>query len=727
MAEVEAELQQRAPDRRARSADEIHDLLRRVGELAADEIAERTDLDALPGGLPPALDALRASRRIAAVRIAGAARYLAAEDAARYRDGLGVQLPPGLPAALLEPVADALPSLVARWARTHTAFTAAEPAARWGLPAGQIEPVLGLLEARGQLVRGELRPGGTQKDSCDPEVLRQLRRRTLARLRAQVAPVGAAAFAAFLPRWHGLDQPRRGIGALRDAIARLEGVALAFSELEARILPARILDYHPRMLDELGAAGELVWVGAGALGARDGRVILLRRDRALALAPEPQPIPHRTVLHDAIADHLARSGASFLVAIEQAVASTVARPAEPQPRPTGGSSPQGDSDPCFTADRNRSGKLGSERGAAPHAPIAAALWDLVWAGAITNDTFAPLRSLGQPAGRRVNAHATFGGRWSLVASLGPPATPTVRAHAQATALLERWGIAGRATAKADELPGGFAAVADVLRAMEDAGTVRRGYFVESLEGAQFAWPGAIDRLREAPRGQARAEPIDSGPQRSKDQNHLAARAPLWGAQRVDVLPATDPACAWGSALPWPALRDPAARPARRVGATAILVDGELAVWLEPKARRIATGDLPTETIELALAVGLSRVAARARRRELLIEGIDGVPAAESPLARVLLAGSARADYRGLVVRAQAPSVAPPSPSRPSPAATTLVTPPPTSLASGGQPTDSTTISDDDTTGLDFEAIDELDDAEDADAEPDAEADFDADA
>src|SRR5581483_4258371 len=199
----------------------------------------------------------------------------------------------------------------------------------------------------------------------------------------------------------------------------------------------------------------------------------------------------------------------------------------------------------------------------------------------------------------------------------------------------------------------FAAVGDVLRAMEDAGTVRRGYFVESLEGAQFAWPGAIDRLREAPRGEA---------------------------QRVDVLPAVDPACAWGSALGWPPLRDPSARPARRVGATAILVDGQLAVWLEPKAKRIATGELPAEMIELALAVGLPRVAARARRRELVVELIDGVPAGESPLARVLLANHARADYHGLVVRAAVPSVAspPPPPPPPAPAAKSLApaAPPP---------------------------------------------------
>jgi ATP-dependent Lhr-like helicase len=278
----------------------------------------------------------------------------------------------------------------------------------------------------------------------------------------------------------------------------------------------------------------------------------------------------------------------------------------------------------------------------------------------------------------------------------------MRAHAQATALLERWGIAGRATARADDLPGGFAVVGDVLRAMEDAGTVRRGYFVESLEGAQFAWPGAIDRLREAPRG---------------------------GAQRVDVLPAVDPACAWGSALPWPALRDPAARPARRVGATAILVDGALAVWLEPRARRIATGDLPAEAIELALSIGLPRVAARARRRELLIELIDGAPAADSPLARVLLAGSARADYRGLVVRAPAPSLAPPPLALPSPPALpaspaarvpTTSAAPATVLAAA---VDAAQAPGDELEGIDFESEDH--DPE-LDAEPDSEADFDAD-
>jgi ATP-dependent helicase Lhr and Lhr-like helicase len=612
MAEVEAELQQRVEDRKARSVDEVHDLLRRVGDLSLDELAARC-LAGVALGEPAvgagAVAALQASLRIVAVQLAGATRWIASEDAARYRDALGVALPAGLPAALLAPVPEPLASLVARWARTHGPFTAAEPAARWGVLPAQVEPVLLLLEARAQLVRGELRPGGSHTDSCDAEVLRQLRRRTLAKLRAQVAPVGAATFAAFLPRWHGLDQPRRGLGALRDAVARLGGVALAFSELEARILPARILDYHPRMLDELGAAGELVWVGAGALGSRDGRVVLLRRDRALALAPEPQALAQPSPLHAAILGHLAAGGAAFLVAIEHAVAGAVSR-SEAAPRPPGAAR----------------GSTGSRT------PIVAALWDLVWAGLITNDTFAPLRSLAQPAGRRVAAHAGFGGRWSLVSSLGAAPTPTARAHAQATALLERWGIAGRATARADDLPGGFAAIGDVLRAMEDAGTVRRGYFVDALDGAQFAWPGAIDRLRETPRGQA---------------------------ARVDVLAAVDPACAWGSALPWPALRDPTAHPARRVGATAILVDGQLALWLEPRARRLTTGELAAEALELAVAVGLPRVAARARRRELTIELIDGGPAAAAPLARALLANGARADYRGLVVRSVPTPLAPP--------------------------------------------------------------------
>ncbi len=591
--EVEAELQQLALERKARDLDEVHDLLRRLGDLSRDEIALRSTVDGLPDGLAQ----LATKRRIVTVRIAGTERFIAAEDAARYRDALGTVIPPGVPAPFLEPVSEPLVTLITRYGRTHGPFTSEDVAARFGLPVGQVDAVLALLEARNQLLRGQLRPGGHAQDACDPEVMRQLKRRTLARLRSQVAPVDAKTYAAFLPRWHGLDQPRRGVGALRDAIARLEGVALPFSELETRILPARIADYHPRMLDELGAAGELVWVGAGSLGTKDGRVILLRRDRALALAPDPQPVANGSPVHEAILAHLRSAGASFLVGIESAVAALV-------PRETLRTS------------------------------VTTALWDLVWAGTITNDTFAPLRAINVKPGRRVSPHATFGGRWSLVASLGAPPSATQRGLALANALLERWGVASRAAARADELPGGFALVGDVFRAMEDSGTVRRGYFVESLEGAQFAWPGAIDRLREAPRG---------------------------AAPRVDVVAAVDPACAWGSALPWPELADATTKPARRVGATAILVDGELAVWLEPRARKVTTGKLPAEQIELALSVGLPRIAQTARRREVLVETIDGAAASESPHARGLIAAGAKLDYRGLVVRGAAPGLRPAPP------------------------------------------------------------------
>ena len=575
------------PERQARSLDEVHDLVRRVGDLDAKEIAARSTAEV---DVPVVLAELVERRRLAPVRIAGVERYIAAEDAARYRDGLGVALPQGLPAALLDRAADPLISLVSRYARTHAPFTAEGPAARWGMAAAMIEPVLALLEARAQLVRGDLRPGGSAIDSCDPEVLRQLRRRTLAKLRAQVAPVDATTYAAFLPRWHGLDQPRRGALALRDAVARLEGVALPFTELEQRILPARILDYHPRMLDELGAAGDLVWVGAGALGTKDGRVMLLRRDRARELAPEPQPIPNHGALHDLLIGHLRSAGASFVVGLEQITK-------------------------------------------APRADLTAAIWDLVWAGLLTNDTFAPLRSISAglaPNARRANAYATFGGRWSLVESLGTAPTATARLHALATGVLERWGIASRQGARADDVPGGFAAIGDVYRAMEDTGAVRRGYFVESLEGAQFAWPGAIDRLREVPRG---------------------------NAQHVDVLAAVDPANAWGSALPWPQLADPDAKPARRVGGTVVMIDGALALWVEPKGKRIATAmGMSPESIELALSVGAPQLAWKQRRRELTLEMIDGQPAGQSPWAKSLLAAGARVDYRGLVIRGLNPMV-----------------------------------------------------------------------
>ncbi len=588
IADLDSELQRTADDRRARDRDELHDLLRRLGDLSIDELNLRYVGVSVSVGVSDLISA----RLAVEITIAGERRFIDSADEERYRAIFGS--PTLTPTPTPEP--EALISLIQRYAKTHSIFGGDAIATRWSLPLAAIEPVLILLESRGELVRGELQPGGVGIDNCDADILRTLRRRTLDKLRADVAPVSPATYAGFLPRWHGLDQPRRGVGALRDAIARLEGIALPLSELESRILPVRIADYHPRMLDELGAAGEIVWVGAGALGTKDGRVILLRRDRAAALAPPPQPIADEGPLHAAIVAHLTTAGASFLVGLE-----------------------------------------GATR--ASRADVTAALWQLVWAGVVTNDTFAPLRSLAAPATRRGSAHPSLagtrarpaalpngnavrspGGRWSLVASFGAPPTATNRAHLLAQGLLERWGIASRAAARSDELPGGFAVVGDVLRAMEDAGVVRRGYFVAELEGAQFAWPGAIDRLRERR-----------------------------GRGVVDLLSALDPACAWGSALPWPVLRDPAARPARRVGAVIAQVDGELALWIEPRGHRIATAAIADEYVAHALAVALPALAVRQRRRELLVETIDGAAASSSRWAASLVAAGARLDYRGLVI------------------------------------------------------------------------------
>jgi ATP-dependent Lhr-like helicase len=573
--DVETSLQQLAPDQRARSPDEIHDMVRRLGDLNANEIEARCSEI---GDAQAAILQLVHAQRLVSIHLAGEARFIALEDVARYRDAFGIVLPDGLPIDLLQPTSDSLVTLVQRWVRTHALVEPVDVARRWSIPLDVVDRLLQTLAENGQLIRGQLGLGA--ESACDPDVMRKLRRRTLTKLRAQIAPVPAANYADFLVRWQGLHTPRHGARGLREAIVRLEGVALPFSELEASILPARVADYHPRMLDDLGAAGELVWIGAGALGAKDGRVMVLRRDRARELAPDPGLIANRSATHDRIERHLEQVGASFFVAIEAAAQ-------------------------------------------APRAEVVPALWDLVWAGRVTNDTFGSLRSRSAPRSRRTAPHAAFGGRWSLVEALGAAPPSTTRAHARAVALLERWGIVNRASARADEISGGFLALAEVFRAMEDAGTIRRGFFIDNLEGAQYAWPAAVDRLRE----------------------------PSFGhAPHVAVVAAVDPACAWGSVLEWPEFADREAKPARRVGASVVLVDGALALWVESKAQRISTASLPAETIQLALTVGIPKLAAAKRRRELLVQAIDGQPAATSRWSPALIAAGARIDYRGIAVR-----------------------------------------------------------------------------
>ncbi|MGZ8765848.1 MAG: Lhr family helicase, partial [Acidimicrobiia bacterium] len=610
IAELELELQHLGPDTRpARDADELHDLLRDLGDLTPLEIATRS----APGpagdrGHPDAwIERLLSERRAISLQVAGEARVAAAEDAARFRDALGAALPSGLPGAFTEPVPTPLDDLVARYARTHTPFVTGELAARLGISPDRVVAALGRLVVDGRVVSGEFRPDGLSTEWSDVGVLRRLRRRSLARLRNEVEPVEAVVLGRFLPAWQGVGSDRHGLDALVDTIGQLQGIPIVASSLEADVLAARLRGYSPAQLDELSSTGELVWVGAGAIGANDGRVMLSFRDRAALLLPDTGVSKPEGVVHDAIRARLATSGASFWPDLLAAAGTSVS-----------------------------------------DAEILTALWDLVWAGEVTNDTLAPLRAVlggrtrrqpprGRPRpGRLTRLGPPAGaGRWSSVAALREPApSPTERAHALAQQLLERQGVVTREAVRAEGVAGGFAAVYPVLRALEETGRVRRGYFVAGLGAAQFALPGAVDRLR--------SHRI-TGPEAARDLDREASAI---------VLTATDPAQPYGAALPWPQVVPGAGRPTRAAGAFVILVDGAPAAYLERGGRSLVlfassnssdgTGDIWIEP--LATLVKDGRVA------KLELQRIDGAPVRESPAADALRAAGFRDAYRGLVLR-----------------------------------------------------------------------------
>ncbi|HUP25661.1 MAG TPA: DEAD/DEAH box helicase [Thermoanaerobaculia bacterium] len=620
IAQVEQELQGLSEDRRSRDADELHDLLRRLGDLRLAELVARAVEH--PG---PWLERLREQRRAAPVRIAGEERWIAAEDAGRFRDALGTSPPRGLPDAFLARTDDALEGLVARFARSRGPFSTTELAERWSLEPAQLDAVLTQLERQGRLVHGEIRPGGSGREWCDTTVLRRLRRQTLGRLRGDVEPVDARVLGRFLPAWHGVVAAAGSTGRettaalsatrLDAAIAQLEGLALPWSVLSRASLPLRVPGFRLEMLDLLAATGGLVWVGRGALGPSDGRIALYRRERAHLLLPpdgggEPGVAwgpPHRAVL-----EHLEHRGA------------------------------------CFTVEL----QLVEGLRALPFRELEAVLWDLVWAGTITNDTFLPLRTLGQSrgiqrpaagaaprlrAGRGASSRGLAGGRWSLVRSVVPvPADTTghstghatARAHALASTLLERYGVVAREMALAEEIPGGFEAVYRVLSAMEEAGQVRRGYFVEGLAGRQFAQAGVVDRLRSLR--------VDDERPSSEDE------APL-------LLPALDPANPWGALLPWPELaRDDGPRPRRAAGTWVALVAGEPVFLLEAGGRSLVTfRGLEVRGWSRALVDALLAIAGMERRRSLRLARIDGEPARTVPAAAALLELGCVVDGEGL--------------------------------------------------------------------------------
>lgn len=624
--ETEEQLQALAEGYKARNLDAVHDLLLRLGDLNEEELAARCEAIDLEASVARLLRA----RRLLQVRIAGEPRLVAVEDAGRVRDALGVPLPPGVPAAFVAKVPDALLDIVRRYARTHGPFTTAEVAKRYGISNATVEPVLQQLVGIGRIVEGGFRPSGVNREWIDVEVLRTIRRRSLARLRKEVEPVEQRTLARLFTRWQGVVQPRRGLDALLDVIESLQGAALPASLLETEILPARILGYQSSDLDTLIAAGEIVWVGLEPLGERDGRIGLYLADKLALLWP-----PDRVVISDgkqpdaplnereqAIIKYLQRNGASFFQPLHEGV---------------------GGGYPGETIE---------------------ALWSLVWRGLVTNDAMNALRAYcDRPSSSRSTKQArrihnqqgfrsrrttppTAQGRWSLNAAAfaetrTTPAEQTVWSHAIAQQLLTRYGIVFRETAHAENLPGGFSAIYDVLKALEESGRIRRGYFAADLGATQFALPAAVDLLR-------------------------SLRAPAQEKHELVMLAATDPANPYGALLRWPPTPEEGSTLTRSVGARVVLVDGALTAYLRrgnPNLQVLLPDDEPARSqVARALAEFLAERVQRAEnpegrgRTSMLISSVNGVPVAEHPLARFLLDAGFQAAPLGFNVRRGLPSL-----------------------------------------------------------------------
>jgi ATP-dependent helicase Lhr and Lhr-like helicase len=627
LAQLEDDLQHRSERTQATSADALCDVLRAVGDLRPEELRERViegvDVDTL-------LATLERERRAVRVRIAGEERLIASDDAGLYRDALGVPSPGGLPEAFLADVPDALARLIARWALTHGPFTTAELRERYGV---DVSSVLRELERSGTLAQGELRPGGTppsrgagDREWCDIDVLRRLRRASLASLRKEIEPVDERALAAFMPSWQGVGRWRAGSGRrdgverLREVLVPLQGLALPVAAWERDVLPARTGSYSPAWLDSLCASGEVVWVGAGPLGRDSGRVALYFREDAALLGPPAgtRGDPPGEREHVLLRERLAAA-------------------------------------PCFFSDLLTELDL-------PAPSLTYALWDLVWAGEVTNDAWAPLRAprltlaaahLASPGrmrgagsrrrfggaslrGGRLGASAQVQGRWSATARLfgaidGPAAGGQLsgvtgaedrrtRRRALAELLLERYGVLTREQVLAEGIAGGFSAVYGALCELETLGVCRRGYFVEGLGGAQFALPGAVERLR------ARSDTDAS----------------------TVVLAAVDPAQPYGATLTWPRREGQARRPGRVAGAYVVFVDSTPTLYLERGGRGLLT--LTDGSVAVALR-GLADAVRAGDVHTVALERVDGEPAIGSALEPLLVEMGFRQGPRKLTLRA----------------------------------------------------------------------------
>lgn len=698
---TEMELQRLAPDRRVRGMEGVADLLRLLGPLTVEEVAERLEGTQPPESTPqpetpaPSADdpqlkdahledarlaeeasvitpsgsvtdarshlaALQKANRALKVTIGGVERFAAIEDSARLRDAIGVPLPMGVPLAFIEPVHDPLGDLVSRYARTHGPFTASEAAARLGLGVAVVNTALKRLADDGRVVEGEFRPHAVAEqpaeraDSelmtvdappssewCDAEVLRKLRRRSLAALRAEVEPVDTAAYGRFLPAWQNVTAPGksrsqalRGLDGIITAVDQLSGVPIPASAWEPLVLASRVADYKPAMLDELMAAGELLWSGAGSLPGNDGWISLHVADSAeLTLNPDPEFEPGDA--QQRLLEHFSAGGGYFFRQLTDVA---------------------GGMDAVLSDDA-----------------VVSALWDLVWAGRVTGDTFAPVRAMiagGKTAHRQVakapraraprmsrlgRSHGTgllgspgltggrYGsvsggiapappsavGRWSALPA--PELDPTIHARGTAELLLDRYGVVTRGSVMAENIIGGFGLMYKVLARLEEAGRCRRGYFIEHLGAAQFAVPATVDRLRS----------FTEDARISKAEPSALALA------------ATDPANPYGAALPWPALSVDAGsghRPGRKAGALVVMVDGALVLYVERGGKTLLTFSHDEDVLAVA-AEALVGVVRRGAVDKLFMEKVNGHDLLETPIAVALAAAGAYSTPKGLRIRA----------------------------------------------------------------------------
>lgn len=584
IAEVEEELQSLAPERHARHADALADLLRRLGDLREDEIAARCT-----GNSATWIASLSRARRALTVRVNGESRWIAVEDAAKYRDALGCELPPGVNAVFLDPSDTAALSLVSRYCRTHGPVTDDQVATRFGLPSESVMAALLTLESREKVQRGGFLPGGTTTEWCDPDVLRRIRRVSLARLRKEIAPVENDVYCRFLLQHFGIGANHRDRSGLLEVVKSVEGMVFPLSDLERLILPARMKSYVPGMLDELGAMGQIVWIGHAHHGG-DCKISIYLRDRIQELLSDRPPYEPKSIKHAQVLDALSRRGASFLSDIT-------------------GMFPN----------------LGNDE-------FMDVLWDLVWAGQVTNDLFEPLRLLTMPRSPSISAQLRHQvslrttGRWSVLSA--PPMNgqtgvdETQRLYRRARQLLNRYGIVNRDTATADTWPGGFASLYPILKSLEESGKIRRGHFVSGLTGAQFAIPAAVENLR-----------------LSRDETR----------QDIVLLSMIDPANPYGAFIPWP---EPAVGPnnavRRAAGATVAMYQGMPLFVLDKSGEKLVIFGRVDEFPQ-QIALGLVQAANTYRTKTLRIHTINGVRARTSPFVAALKPQGITTDHRGLVV------------------------------------------------------------------------------